>query len=534
MNVDKDDVIRNIHKLPSELIDFILSCLPACALDIFLSYPPLVHHVATFIVKNAEVVQPSIKPHKQTESISVCRHEEHAVPSFAYLADHIEFCMEYDVWPNVVSMHFEVFQRNDVQLFEVFKSIRLWDRIDADSGYDKIRDKLSQVNIHELQVNFSSWYSNTEIISTFPKNLRYLEIENEKTFGDMPVFKQFQFLESLYLRTVNMDFLRCIPPSLSKLEIEEFEVHRNPEPTDPVLPNLKTFIVFDIDKTPRYTIEPVFRQMPNLQEFSNPNATAMFSHDFQLPASLKSLTLSGLAALTHLTQYQNLRELVLDICVFPVEEFQNTDNFPHLRSFKFNNDKYYKTTIDHLQFPGNLQILELNGYITIKKWTLPKSLRRLELRGIDVGDDFEFDFPSSVYHLAIKDTQLQSLDGVMFPTELTYLEIIRNQHLISMDGTNLLKLERLVQVKAYWNTKFQCNDLVEFGHRDSIIYQNRYFWPFIESSDESGSSDDSGDSDDMSNMEESDDSDDSDDMDDSDDSDEMDDSDDSDEPSSSP
>ncbi|EMG49581.1 hypothetical protein G210_5614, partial [Candida maltosa Xu316] len=270
---------------------------------------------------------------------------------------------------------------------------------------------------------------NPEFVGTFPKSLRNLYVGTDELLGDEPVFKQFQFLENLSLRYASVDLLQYLPPSLSKLETDQFYVDNDPDPTAPVLPCLKTFVPNTVFYEENYTLEPVFRQMPNLKTFLARETSIPNLADLHLPTSLTFMFLSNIKTFQNFTQYENLRELGLFDCEFPVEAFKDANTFPNMIRFGYFGHGRPWITVDNLVFPKNLRFFQIQASISIEKWTLPKSLRRLELRGIDVGEDFEFNFPSGIYHLEIIDTQLQGLDDVMFPSELAILRIMKNEHL---------------------------------------------------------------------------------------------------------
>ncbi|EMG49991.1 putative N-methyl-L-amino acid oxidase [Candida maltosa Xu316] len=77
-------------------------------------------------------------------------------------------------------------------------------------------------------------YSNPEVVCSFPNLLQSWVIETRKILSGEPLFKQFQCLEILTLRYANMDFLRCVPLSVSRLKIDEYYANNGPDPTDPV------------------------------------------------------------------------------------------------------------------------------------------------------------------------------------------------------------------------------------------------------------------------------------------------------------
>ncbi|EMG49986.1 hypothetical protein G210_5018 [Candida maltosa Xu316] len=165
-----------------------------------------------------------------------------------------------------------------------------------------------------------------------------------------------------------------------------------------------------------FTLEPVFRQMPYLQKLLATETTIPNLKDLQVLILLTWSFLSRITTFENLTQYENLWSLLLSDCEFPVEAFQDASTFPNMFRFDYLDGVRPWITTDHLVCSKNLLIWQLRGKITIEKWTLLKSLRRLELGGIDVGDNFEFDFPSGVYHLEIINTHLQSMIDVIFPS----------------------------------------------------------------------------------------------------------------------
>ncbi|EMG49582.1 Lipase 1 [Candida maltosa Xu316] len=443
MNANENEVIRNIHKLPNELIDLIFSYIPACGLNTFLSYPPLVHHVAKFITKQVEITGPTIPDHKETHIIAHCRETEHTIPSFVNVEDLIEFCKKYHVLPKEVWMYVDEIQQNDVSFLKLCNSICLWGSIDGEEEYQVRREMFEELNIHEFNFRFPENSFNSEFVGTFPKKLRCLGIETGKTLGYQPVFKQFQFLETLHLQSANMDLFRCLPASVSRLTIQSFHVDRDYNVGDSVLWNLKSFNVPLVSYDENFTLESVFRQMPNLQEFSTTAASISDDNDAYLPTSLKSLSLSYVTTFGDLTRLENLRELILVECEFPVEAFKDSSNFPHLQVFEFYTYKNSDVVIDHMTFPDSLRMMTLTAPLSIKKWTLPKRLSFLEVNNFDFGKDFKLDLPSSLDILEIARTSLESLDGVIFPIGLTILRIVGNACLTSMRGTNLDQLERL-------------------------------------------------------------------------------------------
>ncbi|EMG49569.1 hypothetical protein G210_5631, partial [Candida maltosa Xu316] len=324
--------------------------------------------------------------------------------------------------------------------------------------YEAIRKKLDQLNIYGFKFEFPDGSFNPEFVGTFPKKLRCLDFETDELLGYYPVLKQFQFLESLTLWKANLDILQCLPPSLSTMHISDFYVDRDLDPTDPMLPCMKRFIASIVHYEENYTLEPVFRQMPNLQQFLAPETDIPDFADLHIPTSLKYLFLSELMTFDNLTQYENLCRLGLFNCEFPVEAFKDANMFPNMVEFVFCDITEHYITVNHLIFPKNLKILELNGNIIIERWTLPKSLRRLELTGIDIGEDFEFNFPSGIHRLEINDTQLQGIINVTFPTELRILRIIDNEHLQIIGGTNINYLEKLYHVEISGNRKLDMDD----------------------------------------------------------------------------
>ncbi|EMG49567.1 hypothetical protein G210_5629 [Candida maltosa Xu316] len=499
MTFDEDDVIRNIHKLPNELIDLIFSFLPACALDELFIHPPLVCHVANYIAKKVDITGYDAEEFIQEHSNLHCRDPDHTMPSFVKIDDFIDFCQEYRVSPKEVTMSVEEIDRDDVSFLKLCSSIRLWGIIAGEEEYQFRRDKFEQLNVHELNFEFPENLFNPGFVATFPKALRYLRIETGKILGNEPVFKQFQFLENLTLQKASMDILRCLPPSLSRLSIGEFYVDRDSSTIDPELPSLKVFEVFIIFCEPGWALEPVFRQMPNLEKFLATETNVANFADLSLPTSLKCISLSRITTFDYLTEYENLRELGLYDCKFPVEAFKDANTFPNMFKFVYYGTRRPSITVDHLVFPKNLQILQLSGKIIIERWTLPKSLRRLGLTAIDIGDNFEFDFPSSVYHLEIRNTQLQGLDNVTFPSELTILRITDNKHLQIISVINLFNLERLIEVNIFSNAKLERNDF------DQIIYPNQInYRDEIDDVNEINYSDDSDDTNDMDDSDDSD------------------------------
>ncbi|RCK57708.1 hypothetical protein Cantr_06379 [Candida viswanathii] len=482
-NLEILDTLNRLVDSPPEIVNLIVSYIPNPFLPLFLEYKPLVPYILPAIHNKVRIQQDYYNAKHPLRFLG--RHDCRAPPVFSLMEELDDFVTKFGVYPREIELKRAldltptekkldalIPLKDEVPDFKesnlVTWSVR-YCGIFRRAELIHLLDLFHDANFHGLlscialgfRLGSVTFYSrNAEaVLDVCPNTMEKLLLRRYGMPLSSIALLKFRSLKILELDQGDLRLFKSLPQTLSTLKIEILvtNVNFNRDEKIPIFPNLNSFQA-SLREAGKFS--SVVGKFPNLKSLSLHNTGITSFDELGVPETITDLKLSDvLVDGASIKKLRQLMSLELYQRSLPERLFDDEDNFPELRVFKFlqpGGMPYYQAWIcnlNQLRLPLSLRVIKLDAYFLCTFWMPPPGLQGLTLQQTYFVDFFTPLLPITLTRLAIVSTTIESMDCVEFPDALLELRILENPELKSMVYTNLSTLTQLVKILVISNPK---------------------------------------------------------------------------------
>lgn len=461
-------VIQKLHTLPREIIYYILSCIDVTLLRFLLGDKPLQPYVLRIMLEKI-AIDPRVYPSSNRRLICMAT----TTPIVRTSVIDYDLAEMYGIFPKEIVL-FSISQTELVENKWLQKADSLHFHFWLSESYDGLDYRLMnnlRFRMRTLWVNFADKRKQYEFLRRYQDSLTEIRFKANEKLSRLETLRNFHCLKTLNLHSANQNIFNVLPPSLEALFVSWFETTRNPSAIDKSPMQLKELhlnVTKGVGKLGKF-----LSRMTNLKKLEIKCISLARIQELQLPLSITKLEFCECVMLKNykgIELLSQLTELRIKGSDFPLQLFQDEHNFTKLKRLEYYQYSYpfklgKRRGLGRLNFPINLEYLDLSGELKITSMALPSELRTLKLHRVCfTNPSFTFRFPEKLYFFSLDLCLIKSMDNVIFPLGLQELHLNSNSKLKSMKGTNTDKLRNLLQVEIH-NNAFNPNSELKFNLR---------------------------------------------------------------------